>query len=191
MNTKLRKTLIAGAVAALITAPAWAAEDAPAYQDEVPQVESGQPMEGAPQYGAEPDVAAPAPLAMDNPLYARTPEELRRVEVIDPAGDKVGRIKTVVLGPDRDSAHAVISYGGFLGLGAREVIVSLDELQIAEDKLQISATKEELEARGDYAPEQYVELEPDRPISEFSAFEPMEEPEQPGAGLPTLPQPPQ
>lgn len=191
MSPNLRKTLIAGAVTALFAMPAWSAGETPAPADEVPRVDGGQPMDAAPQRGSEPDAAAPAPMASRNPLYERTPEELRRIEVIDPAGETVGRIKTVVLGPERESAHAVISSGGFLGLGARELIVSLDELEMIDDKLHIGVSKEALEARGDYAPEQYVELEPDRPISEFSAFEPMEEPARPGAGLPTLPQPPQ
>lgn len=189
MSPKLRKTLIAGAVTALFAIPAWSAGDTTTPADEVPQVDRGQPMDAAPQLGSEPDAAAPAPMASRNPLYERTPEELRRVEVVDPAGETVGRIKTVVLGPERESAHAVISSGGFLGLGARELIVSLDELDMIDDKLHIAVSKEALEARGDYAPEQYVELEPDRPISEFSAFEPL--PDEPPAGAPTLPQAPE
>ncbi|HRP96287.1 MAG TPA: PRC-barrel domain-containing protein [Rhodocyclaceae bacterium] len=187
MNPNLRKTLIAGAVTALFAMPAWSAGDTAAAPDEAPRVETEQPMDTAPQRGSEPDAAAP--MASQSRLYDRTPEELRRVEVIDPAGESVGRIKTVVLGPERESAHAVISSGGFLGLGARELIVSLDELELIDDKLHIAVSKEALEARGDYVPEQYVELEPDRPISEFSAFEPL--PEAPPAGAPTLPQAPE
>jgi len=195
MNSKLHKTFIAAAIASFIALPAAAADDAAGgYPTDTPQVESGQPTdtmpwtESAPGQatpGAEPDMAAPDTLRTDNPLYARTPEELNRAEVIDPTGEKIGRIKTVVLGPTGDSAHAVISSGGFLGLGAREVIVSLDELQLVEDdKLQVNASEEELHARGDYTPEEFVELAPDRPISEFSAFEPLsDEP-----AMPRLPQ---
>ncbi|WP_168735205.1 PRC-barrel domain-containing protein [Pseudothauera rhizosphaerae] len=188
MNTKLRKSLMGGAIAALLTAsPAWAAEESPGtYGEPIPRsgtVPPGQPVESVPaetlpQESAPardmPGTASPGSAASSNPLYARTPEDLRGLEVVDVAGKKVGKLKTLVLGPDGQSAHAVISSGGFLGLGAHESIVSLDQLQLLEGgRLQASASAEDLAASGDYAPERYVELRPDRPISEFSAFEPI------------------
>ncbi len=184
MKPRLRQTLIGAAVATLVAAPTWAAGDASGSAGDVPQAESPAPMETMPQ--AQPQV--PGPISAGNPLYAHTPDELRRVEVIDPTGERVGRVKTVVLAPDRESAHAVISSGGFLGFGAKEVLVPLDDLNVTEEnKLQIGATREELQARDDYVPDQYVELHPERPISEFSAFEPMQE--EP-VRLPTMPRDP-
>ncbi|HRP75557.1 MAG TPA: PRC-barrel domain-containing protein [Rhodocyclaceae bacterium] len=183
MNTKLQKTLIAGAVMALIASPAWAASDASEYPAATPQAETGQPMQSAPMDTA-PQMGTASEAFSDNPIYNSTPDELRRVEVRDSEGNKVGRVKTVVLGPDHESAHAVVSVGGILGLGAREIIVSLDELQIVEDRLQVSVTREDLEARGDYEPEQYVELEPETPIREFSAFEPIPDTGEPAASEP-------
>lgn len=145
---------------------------------------------------------APSDPSADNPLYARTPDELRDSEVIDVQGEKVGKIKSVVLGPDRDEALAVISSGGLLGIGATEIVVSVDDLRPADDgTLQASASKKDLEARGEYMPELYVELEPDKPISEFSAFEPVPGDDEPaatepgdgdaGAQMPETPQAPQ
>lgn len=206
MNTKIQKTLVAAAITALIALPASAAEDASKYETEAPQSETGQAADVLPRTGNEPeqaspameadpaapDMAAPGTSATDNPLYARTPEELRRVEVIDRTGEKVGQIKTIVLGPERNTAHAVVSSGGVLGLGAREVVVSLDELHPAEgDRLQVNTSEEELRAREDYVPEQFVELEADRPISEFSAFEPIEDEIEPAREEPAMPRQPQ
>lgn len=187
MNSKLRMTLIAGAIAALIAAPAWATSDTPKDGAQTPaKSELGQPERDqaitGPAMGAEPqmDVRTQGanvgtPLG-DNPLYARSADDLDGVEVVDAAGDKVGKVKSIVLAPDGQSAHAVISAGGFLGLGAREILVSLDELRLVDDKLAMSATKEEVEALEDFTSEQYAELEGDQPISasisEFSAFEP-------------------
>lgn len=220
MNPNLRKTLMAGAIAALITSPAWASEDAAKRQAETPQAETGEyqrgpgatppmgegrgvgpgatppmgegrgvgpgaipPMgegRGVGPGGTPPMGAGPGDAITDNPLYGRTPDELRDFDVVDAEGEKIGKIKAVVLGPERDDARAVIGVGGFLGLGDREVIVSLDELELIDDKLRVVATQEELEAR-EYVPELYVELEPDKPISEFSALEPLPNESEPGA----------
>lgn len=191
MNPKIRKTLMGSAIALLVASPVWAAEDPAVTPDTIPRTDTappgdasqpieaapsqGAPSEGAPGEAAPGGMASPDPAVTTNPLYSQTPEDLRGLEVVDVAGKKVGKVKTLVLGPDGQSAHAVISSGGFLGLGATESIVSLDSLQLLEGRLQASASVEDLSASGSYDPEQYVELKPDRPISEFSAFEPMEE----------------
>jgi hypothetical protein len=193
MNPKIRKSLIGSAIALLVASPAWAAEDPAVLPDTIPRTDAapagdasrpaeiapseGTPSQRAPARAAPGDMASPDPSLTTNPLYSQTPEDLRGLKVVDLAGKKVGKVKTLVLGPDGKSAHAVISSGGFLGLGATERIVSLDSLQLLEGRLQTSASVEDLSASESYDPEQYVELKPDRPISEFSAFEPMEEEE--------------
>lgn len=111
-----------------------------------------------------------------NPLYSRSADDLKGTDVVDVTGDKIGDIKEVVLSMDRRSAHAVIGVGGFLGMGEHDIAVSLEELKTHEgDELQLSATKEQLEARPKYQSEQYVKLEGDQAISgsitDFAAFE--------------------
>lgn len=179
MNPNLRKSLIGSAIAVLVATPAWAADDTLPRSDTAPQGEIVQPMEATPGTAAPadaaPDMASPDPAVGGNPLYSRTPEELRGLEVVDLAGKKVGKVKTLVLGADGQSAHAVISSGGFLGLGAREIIVSLDSLQLLDGRLQAGTSVEDTSAAGSYEPDEYVELHPERPISEFSAFEPVRE----------------
>ncbi|WP_168734196.1 PRC-barrel domain-containing protein [Pseudothauera nasutitermitis] len=171
MNTKLRNTLMGGAIALLAASPVWAAEESPGtYGEPIPRSDTVVPQESAPAQGG---MVGPAPAVSANPLYARTPADLRGLDVVDAAGNRVGKLKTLLLGPDGQSAHVVISSGGFLGLGASENIVPLDQLQLLEGRLQANFLGEDLVAGDDYDPGQYVELRPDRPISEFSAFEPV------------------
>jgi hypothetical protein len=79
-----------------------------------------------------------------------------------------------------------ISVGGFLGMGARNIMVSLDELKPMGDKLQMSASKEQIAARKgeDLGKEKYFEVKGKTPIHgsivEFSAFEQSKEPNKPG-----------
>lgn len=200
MKTNIRTTLIAGAIAALLAGPTWAASDTPKEGAQTPaptkseigqperdQPKAAQPMNETPRSGAAADAGATAGPSADNPLYTRSAADLDGVDVVDSTGDKIGEVKQIVLAPDRKSAHAVISVGGVLGMGARDVLVSLDELRPMGDKLQLRATKEEIAARKDEAPDtdKYVEVKGDTPISgsitEFSAFEQDKEVIKPGA----------
>lgn len=185
MNPKLRMTLIAAAIASLIAGPTLAAGDKAEQSADMPQAEQNQPMDAAPSTEGDPGMASPDQSVTEHPLYSHTPQELQGSEVLDVAGESVGEVKKVVLGPDGQSAYAVVESGGLLGIATTEIIVAIDELESAEaGKLQANATKEELEARGEYAPEQYAELEPDKPISEFSAFEPEPRDDEPAAAEP-------
>jgi len=96
------------------------------------------------------------------------------MEVIGSDGENIGKVKSIVASKNRDQVHAVITSGGFLGLGTREILVPLDELKVVGDKqLQAEFSQDSVESLPEYQSREYGELESDRPISEFSAFEPM------------------
>jgi sporulation protein YlmC with PRC-barrel domain len=162
---------MASAIAALLASPAWAADDRPGGPSTMPRDDTGRSMEDMPM-GGESGRAGSDAASSRNPLYSRTPVELEQEEVVDITGTEIGTVKKVVTSHGRTSAHVVISSGGILGIGASKIAVPLDELQPLGDKLQLNDTKESLEARTEYTAEEYLELDPDRPISEFSAFEP-------------------
>lgn len=204
MKLNIRRTLITGAIAGLLAGPAFAATDTskvgvqPGVQSPAPtKVELGQPerdhpalgqpMNETPRMGSTSVGANGKLTTASNPLYTRSADDLNDVEVIDRMGDKVGDVKQIVLAPDRRSASAVISTGGILGMGAHDIMISLDDLALIGDKLQMSATKAEATAQKDEAPgaDKYVEVKGDTPISgsivEFSAFEQGKEANKPGA----------
>jgi sporulation protein YlmC with PRC-barrel domain len=202
MNQKFRKTLISAAVAALLSSPAWAGTHAPQNTSDAARTQSGQLNDAPSKMGTTPEQDAGSPNGIsrsdmdrsmnsdartgarsgdgasragvsDNPLYSRTPEDVNGMEVIGANGEDIGKIKHVVLGSDRQNVYAVIASGGFLGLGKREFLVPLDELKVVGDtKVQLSFTKDAIESRPEYDSAQYRELESNRAISEFSAFEP-------------------
>lgn len=165
MSARIRKSMMAGAIAALISAPVWA------------QGEAGSPgATGSPGAGMSSQSAS-------SPLYSMTPQQLRRMEVVDATGENIGSVRSVVRSRDQENIQLVVSSGGFLGVGGKETTIPLDQVNLAGDKIQLSSTKAELEGQPEYQPEQYVELEPaDQPISDFAAFEPTpgQEEAQPG-----------
>jgi sporulation protein YlmC with PRC-barrel domain len=177
MNPKLRKTLLASAIAALLGSPVWAATEAPDYPRERMGPQSEEQWESPSPTGAGPGEMTPVAAGYANPLHDRTPEELAGFDVLDATGEKVGTIKGVVLDTRRQSAHAVVSSGGILGIGAKEFAVPLEELRFVGDELQVTTSWEDVKARGEYEEELYVELDEDRPISEAVELAPFEQTE--------------
>lgn len=163
MKISYRKSLLAGAIAVLVATPGWAGTDASKTHDRMPQAEGTQST------NPRMDTSRANPGGV---VYTMSPRELRGKDVIGPGGDEIGSVKAVVHSRHEKDIQAVISAGGFLGIGDKEITVPLDQLQYVDGKLRISASEEELKAMPEYQPERYVELESgDQPISEFSAFE--------------------
>jgi hypothetical protein len=63
-------------------------------------------------------------------------------DLVDATGDKIGKVKEV------QGRDVIVSVGGFLGLGEREIRIPRDRLQISgsgdDAKVQTTMSKEEL-----------------------------------------------
>jgi sporulation protein YlmC with PRC-barrel domain len=59
--------------------------------------------------------------------------------------ERVGTIDDLIISPDRSVSFAIVSVGGFLGLGRRLVAIPVEQLRAEKDRLILpGATKEEL-----------------------------------------------
>ncbi|HEX9594455.1 MAG TPA: PRC-barrel domain-containing protein [bacterium] len=164
MNHDYHKSLVAVMITALAAAPGWAIAAQEHTRGGESQLQTG---EGMYEQQTQPGTAVPSA-----GVYGKTPKELHRMDVLGTTGDEVGTLKDVVAKREGGEICAVISVGGILGVGAKEIAVPLDELRLEGDDLHILATKDDLMSREIYVADQYSEVQPeDRPISEFSAFE--------------------
>jgi putative membrane protein len=113
--------------------------------------------------GTTQEAARPA-----NPLGEMTANDLIGQKVVNKNGDKVGKIDDIVLNSNDKAVLAVISVGGFLGIGDKLVAIPFDQLQLGEDKaiLLSSATEDELKSMPEYEKDQqgYSVYPRDRPI---------------------------
>jgi sporulation protein YlmC with PRC-barrel domain len=108
--------------------------------------------------------------------------ELTGKDVVNRQGEQIGDIDEIVRKSDDDQAkaHAVISVGGFLGMGDKDVLVPLDRLSMQEDKIvlpQDMASKDALERQPEWKDqeEDYDKVSDSEQVeierSEFAAFE--------------------
>ncbi|UTW12864.1 PRC-barrel domain-containing protein [Marinobacterium rhizophilum] len=196
MKTNLATPILAAAISAL-SALSTSAAMQPNTTEPDQQTAAPAPVTPLESGLLQPETRAETTLAqqMDAPeasVMQLTPDQLKRMTVVDPTGKEVGKVEQIVRSRHDESIAAVISSGGVLGFGAREIAVPVETLELADEKqLLIQASGEELQTRGDYVSEAYVELEPaDRPISELSAFEPVSDaPQQQDSKMPGAPAP--
>lgn len=67
------------------------------------------------------------------------------------AGEDLADIDDFVIGPDGQISHVIVSFGGFLGLGDKEVMLPWEQMQISMDEdgdevVTLAMTKEEIES---------------------------------------------
>ncbi|MGX7875283.1 PRC-barrel domain-containing protein [Mesorhizobium sp. ORM6] len=89
-------------------------------------------------------------------------DDLKGATVYGANDAKVGEIGDVVLTPDKKADAVIVDVGGFLGVGAKEVAVGMDNLKFMTDKdgkkyLYTTFTKEQLEAQPAYDKGSYAE----------------------------------
>jgi sporulation protein YlmC with PRC-barrel domain len=133
---------------AAATEPAPAADD-PAGSD---ALETGaianQPAENAPAGDAIAPFDPAAATAFDESVL--TAEELIGTNVYGPDNQHIGVIGDLVLAEDGKIDAIIIDFGGFLGIGAKEVAVGYDDLNFFADPnnnraLVLNVTREQME----------------------------------------------
>lgn len=146
-------------------------DEAP-VEEETMEMEEEAPMEEEePMADEEPmtDEAAEEPtVAVNDEVLAQQqgPNELRGdwiigASVTSPDDETVGSIVDVILDPEQgDVTAAILSVGGFLGIGAKDIAVNWDQLEIDYDgqEITIALTRAEADAAPEYEFREQEEL---------------------------------
>jgi putative membrane protein len=113
------------------------------------EAEQEEAMEGAATTEAEQQAAT-------QPQGEISIEEVLGSSVVNSAGEEIAEIEDIVLDENQEY-YAILSVGGFLGIGDKKVAVPLDQLQLSEDKvyLMTAETEEQLEQMPEYDEDQY------------------------------------
>lgn len=94
--------------------------------------------------------AAPSGSAMTSGEMSA--KDLIGTNVKNNQGDTVGEVEDLLVDKDGRVTHAILSVGGFLGVGDKRVEVPLDEMQIQANGKQITynVTKDQLKQQPEY-----------------------------------------
>ncbi|HUN40874.1 MAG TPA: PRC-barrel domain-containing protein [Acetobacteraceae bacterium] len=143
--------------AAILATPALAATSnetvgsAPATADHAAPPPANNMAAGLPHNSTRP--ATPAATSANQPTTPRfttADDQLRLGKIVGATvynghNQSVGSIDDVLMGKDQKATTAVISVGGFLGVGGKLVSVPFDQLKITQDKIVMpGATKQSL-----------------------------------------------
>jgi uncharacterized protein YrrD len=77
-------------------------------------------------------------------------------KVVNNKGDKIGSIEDLVIDNDKVQ-YAVVSVGGFFGIGAKHVAVPIDQLKLGKDQAYLisAETADQLKQMPEYKEGQY------------------------------------
>lgn len=114
---------------------------------------------------------APASSAMTH-LVGKRAKDLKGAEVLNKAGTKIGKVEKVVQSRTDEQLYAVVSVGGFLGIGDTELTMPLHEMGWQEGKLvaPTTASKKQLKARPGYDEMAYREIDDEQGIARLDAM---------------------
>lgn len=77
--------------------------------------------------------------------------ELVGSSVVSDANDTIGKIDDIIITPDGKAPYAILSVGGFLGMGSRLVAVPYSSLKLSDNKVTLpGASKDTLTAMPEF-----------------------------------------
>jgi sporulation protein YlmC with PRC-barrel domain len=153
--------------------PAQPADQAPAdMTQQQPAADPSAPATTDPAQPAEPATAEAEPPATPPPSEAVIPaqaaddvraEKLIGMTVYDTNGDKVGQVKDILFNEQGQATGVVLSVGGVLGLGAKQVGLQWSEVDIQPDAevAKVQYNKSQLEAAPDFKTQEAQKAEAD------------------------------
>lgn len=117
----------------------------------------------------EPEQGATTPTFVEGVIDQQSTEDelasaLMNANVVNNAGEEIGHINDMIIGPDGQIRGVVIGVGGFLGIGEKDVAIERSTLQESTDDdgdpvYVLNATVEELESAPDFRTREDIERE--------------------------------
>jgi sporulation protein YlmC with PRC-barrel domain len=104
-----------------------------------------------PQQAASPPASTTADSKMAPSATADTRKLIGR-NIKNADGETIGEIKSIYINKDGKVDSVMVSVGGFLGMGDREVRIAWSDLKITDngEKVMVNMTKDELKAKPEY-----------------------------------------
>ncbi|HEY8565895.1 MAG TPA: PRC-barrel domain-containing protein [Beijerinckiaceae bacterium] len=103
--------------------------------------------------GSEPQATGAVP----GPAQAMAVNKLAELDVYTARGEKMGEVEEVLISNADEKPYMVVSHGGFLGLGVKQVIVPMEKMAVQGDRLVLREfTDEQIRALPVYKEDRQV-----------------------------------
>lgn len=67
--------------------------------------------------------------------------------VYNDKNERIGEVEDIIISPERSASYAIVSTGGFLGIGSHDVAIPATQFKLSSDRLMLpGATKELIRA---------------------------------------------
>jgi hypothetical protein len=122
-------------------------------QEEMAEADQQAAEEQEEEAGTEQQTAATG----ESPLAAMPASDVIGADVVNAEGETVADIVDLVKKTGEDQLYAVLSVGGFLGIGDKKVVVVISELDVTQDGqiVMASASQDQLKNMPAYDQEGY------------------------------------
>lgn len=151
-----KKVAVYAALSVMLSTPVWAAEQGAS------QSQSGamQTQSAAQQASAE----------EQNPLMKMQVKQIKGKSVVNAKGEEMGDVDKIVQNRTNNSIDAVVSVGGFLGIGAKKIAIPIDQLKLQDNKLawSESVTKDQLKKQPEYQASQYNDIADNKVLADVT-----------------------
>ncbi len=97
-------------------------------------------MAGCAQLGLGDQQTASIDTAGSRPLTRVSAANLQGMEVYGQSGEMLGEVASVVTGNDGRADRLILTSGGFLGFGGRQVALDADDVRVTADNQALIAT---------------------------------------------------
>ena len=105
-------------------------------------------------------------------LMSMPVSEIEGMQVVNQDGQELGEVERVAISNQDNQVYAIVSVGGFLGIGDESVALPIEEMNLQEDHLvlQTNRSDDELQQSAeDYNEEDYQAVEGDTALSEAAS----------------------
>ena len=82
--------------------------------------------------------------------FNRTVDDIEDLDLKNADGDEIGEVEEVLIDASGRPVAIAVEVGGFLGIGERDVVLGLDQVQLVDDDLVTSADKATIEGLPDW-----------------------------------------
>ncbi|MGQ7261612.1 PRC-barrel domain-containing protein [Vreelandella sp. V005] len=104
-----------------------------------------------------------------NPLMSQRASDLEGRSIANREGEEIGEVQHIAKHNDSGELFAIVSVGGFWGIGATDIALPLNDVHVEDDQLVVSTTygSNEIEdSSNDYQEDEYSEVDSDMTLSE-------------------------